>query len=239
MMKPVVALLVLAYVMPSYSILRRLANRRDDLTVTQLKVDGLAAVGPTAARDAANLLGTEWTSGELSLTSTVYARFPGRCRIELSSPDSTKTVAAVWAQGKKRSEGGELPALAMATEALCATLALHSGTDGESRAALERYLSTLKVETKQVSFGRFSGAVTFVLGDPADGKPQFWIYKERFLPARVRTADGWDVRFVDYASQATGDWWPRLVEVYQGNELQLRLTVLGADGHAELGAVKF
>lgn len=239
MMKPVVALLVLAYVMPSYSILRRLANRRDDLTITQLKIDGLAAVGPSAAREAANQLGTEWTSGELSLTSTVYARFPGRCRVELSSPDSTKTVAAVWAQGKQRTEGGDLPALAKATEALCATLALHSGTDGESRAALERYLGSLKVETKQVSFGRFSGAVTFVLGDPADGKPQFWIYKERFLPARVRTADGWDVRFVDYASQATGDWWPRLVEVYQGNELQLRLTVLGADGHAELGAVKF
>jgi hypothetical protein len=55
----------------------------------------------------------------------------------------------------------------------------------------------------------------------------------------VRTADGWDVRFVDYASQATGDWWPRVVEVYRGNEFQLRLTVLGADGQAELGSVKF
>lgn len=239
MLKPVAALVLLAYVMPSYSILRRLANRRDELTVTQLKIDGLAAVGPSVAREAARQLGTEWTSGELSLTATVYARFPGRCRVELSSPDSTRTLAAVWAQGKQRTEGGDLPALSKATEALCATLALHGGTEGESRAALERYLASLKVETRQVRFGRFSGAVAFVLGDRGESKPQFWVYKERFLPARVRTADGWDVRFVDYASQATGDWWPRVVEVYRGNEFQLRLTVLGADGQAELGSVKF
>ncbi|MEW5741045.1 MAG: hypothetical protein AB1938_19140 [Myxococcota bacterium] len=239
MMKPVVALLVLAYVMPAYSILRRLANRRDDLTVTALKVDGLAAVAPAIAKDAAGMLGTEWTSGELSLTATTSVRFPGRCRVDLSSPESTRVISAVWAQGKKRTEGGELPALAMAVEALCASLALHSGTDGESRAALERYLSSLKVETRHVSFGRFGGNVAFVLGETAEGKPQFWVYKDRFLPARVRTADGWDVRFIDYSSQATGDWWPRVVEVYQGSELHLRLTVLSADGKPALDAVKF
>jgi hypothetical protein len=55
----------------------------------------------------------------------------------------------------------------------------------------------------------------------------------------LRTADGWDVRFLDYASQATGDWWPRIVEVYQGAEPQLRLTVLSADARPELDAVKF
>jgi len=239
MMKPVVAFLVLAYVMPAYSILRRVANHRDELSTTQLKADGLAGVGPAIARDAAQLLGTEWTSGELSLTAVTSVRFPGRCRVDLSSPDSTKVVSAVWANGKKRSEGGELPALGVAVEVLCATLALHSGAEGESRAALERYLSTLKVETKRVSFGRFSGAVAFVLGDDGAGKPQFWVYKDRFLPARVRTADGWDVRFVDYSSQATGDTWPRLVEVYQGTELQLRLTVLTADTSATLDGVKF
>ncbi|MCC6332607.1 MAG: hypothetical protein IT380_01310 [Myxococcales bacterium] len=239
MMKPVVALLVLAYVMPAYSILRRLANRRDDLTITALKVDGLAAVAPAIARDTAGLLGIEWTSGELSLTATTSVRFPGRCRVELSSPESTKVISSVWAQGKKRSEGGEVPALAQAVEALCATLALHSGTDGESRAQLERSLSSLKVETKHVSFGRFNGNVAFVLGDAAEAKPQFWVYKERFLPARLRTADGWDVRFIDYSSQATGDWWPRVVEVYQGAELQLRLTVLSADSKPDLDGVKF
>lgn len=239
MVKPVVALLVVAFVMPSYSILRRLANRRDELSVTSLKVDGLAAVSPVIARDAAGQLGTEWTSGELSLTATVAVRFPGRCRVELSSPETTKVLSASWASGKKRSDGGELPALAAAVEAACATLALHSGTDGESRAALERYLAGLKVEAKQVSFGRFGGSVAFVLGDKAAGKPQFWVYKDRFLPARVRTADGWDVRFIDYSGQASGDWWPRVIEVYQGEELHLRLTVLAADGKAKLEAVQF
>jgi hypothetical protein len=239
MMKPLIALAVLAYVMPSYSILRRLANRRDEVSVTQFRADGLGAVSPSGARSTAALLGAEWMSGELALTSRVSVRFPGRCRIEVSAPGGTRSAAAVWAQGRKRSEGGDFPALAAATEALCATLALRSGTEGESRAALERYLAAIKVEAKQVRLGRFAGAVVFVLGEAAEGKPQLHVYKDRFLPARVRTADGWDVRFIDYTSQATGDWWPRLVEVYQGGELALRLSVLSADPEADLSAVKF
>jgi hypothetical protein len=175
----------------------------------------------------------------VSLNAAVSVRFPGRCRVDLSSAESTKVLSAVWAQGRARSEGGELPALSAAVEALCATLALHSGTDGESRAAIERYLDSKRVEIRQVAFGRFGGAVAFVLGEQTEGRPQFWVYKDRFLPARLRTADGWDVRLIDYSSQATGDWWPRQVEVYRGQELQLRLTVLKADGKADLSAVKF
>ena len=92
--------------------------------MTQLKADGLGAVGPSSARGAAALLGADWLSGELPLTSRVFARFPGRCRIEVSAPSGTRTLAAVWAQGRTRAEGGDFPALAAATEALCATLAL-------------------------------------------------------------------------------------------------------------------
>lgn len=239
MVKSLVALLALSYVMPSYSILRRLSNRRDAIDVTRLELGGLATVGAPVAREVATQLGTEWSSGELRLTATAWVHFPGRCRVELSAADSTRTVAAVWAQGRARTEGGALPALEAATSALCGTLAVHSGTDGESRAAIERYLSSLKVETRQVRFARFSGDVAWVLGADGDGKAQLWVYKERYLPARVRTADGWDVRFVDYASQAAGDWWPRVVEVYRGAELQLRLTVLSADGKADLSHVTF
>jgi len=240
--RAVVLGLVLAYIMPTYSVLKRLATGRDELTVTALKVEGLGAVAPVIAKDVADQLGTSWTSGELTLTAVVSMRFPGRCRLDLSSPESTRTMSFVWNNGKKRQEGGELPAAAIALDELCSLLALRSGTDGESRAAVEKHLAALKVNMRDTSLGRFAGTVAFVVGDRAETSPQLWVYKDRFQPARVRLTEGgaqWDVRFIDYTSQATGDWFPRIVEVYKGNEQLLRLTVLNADGHAELNDVKF
>lgn len=237
-----VTALIAAYVMPAYSILKRLASGRDDLTVTSLKVNGVGSVAPVLAKDVAPAFNASWSSGELALTATMSIRFPARCRLDLSSTDGAKTISAIWNNGKKRMEGGELAAAQVAVEQLCATLALRSGTEGESRAALERHLGALKVDSRQVSFARFAGTVAFVLGNRADGNAQFWVYKDRFLPARVRFTDAtgqWDVRFTDYTSQPTGEWFPRIVEVFKGTEAQLRLTVLSADGKAELEAVKF
>jgi hypothetical protein len=233
---------LLAYVMPAPSVLKRVAAGRDEVSVTAVKAEGQAAVAPALAKDLAAALGASWTSGELPLAATWSVRFPGRCRLDLLATDSTKGLAAVWAQGKKRTEGPELPAAAVAVEQLCATLALHSAAEGESRAALERHLAALKVDTRVVTLGRFEGAVAYVLGERAESSPQLWVYKDRFLPARVRLPDaegGWDVRFIDYTSQSTGEWLPRVVEVYRGGELQLRLTVLSADGRPSLEGVKF
>ncbi len=243
-MRAVVLGLVLAYVMPTYSVLKRLANARDDLTVTAMRLDSLGAVAPVIAKDVADQLGTTWTSGELTLTAVWSVRFPGRCRLDLSSPDSTKAMTFAWANGKKRSEGGELEAAAVAVDEACALLALRSGTDGESRGQLERHLAALKVNPKETTLARFvGGTVAFVIGDRTEGAPQLWVYKDGFLPARVRFTDDkgtqWDVRMVDYASQSTGQWFPRIIEVYKGAEPQLRLTVLSADGKAELEGVKF
>jgi hypothetical protein len=240
--KQLVAALVLAYIMPTSSVLRRLAAGRDEQAVVALKAEGLAAVAPVLARELAPALGAAWSSGELSLTATVSVRFPGRCRVDLASPESGRRLAVTWNNGRRRTEGPALAAAQVAVDELCATLALRSATEGESRGALERHLAQLKVEAQKVSLSRFAGAVVYVLGDRAEGAPQLQIYKDRFLPARVRLTDaggGWDVRFIDYTSQATGEWLPRVVEVYRGSELHLRLTVLSADGRATLDEAQF
>jgi hypothetical protein len=240
--KHVLVALLLTYIMPSFSVLKRVANNRDELTVTAVKTEGLAAIAPVLARQLAPALSTSWTSGELPLAATISVRYPGRCRIDLTPTDGGKTATVAWANGKKRSEGPSVPALEVAVEQLCATLALKSSTEGETRGALERHLASLKVDTRQVALGRFEGAVVFVLGEKTDATPYFEVYKDRFLPARVHVPDpggAWDVRFVDYTSQATGDWLPRVVEVWRGKELNLRLSVLSADGHAALEGVKF
>lgn len=242
-MKGLLLALITAYIMPSYGVLKRYANQRDELATTQLKAEGVAAVAPVLARDVAGLLGVTWNSGELMLNASMAVRFPGRCRLELSSPDSTRTLAAASSGGKVRAEGGELAALQLAVQHACAVLAVRSGEDGATREAVLKHLAALKVETKTVSLARFAGTVSYVIGQRADGQASLWLYKDRFLPSRLKFTDeggaAWDVRFLDYTSQATGEAWPRVIELYKGNEAQLRVMVLNANTKADLSSVKF
>lgn len=246
-MKAKVAALLLAYVMPTSGVLKRFAATRDDLSVTQLKATGVAAVAPVLAKDVASSLGVNWNSGELTLNASLAVRFPGRCRLDLSSPDSTRTISVAVSSGKKRFEGGELQALGVALEQACALLALKSSEDGATREAVLKHLGGLKVETRSISLARLDGAVSsasvsYVIGNKAEGAPQLWVSKERFLPVRLRFDDNgtsWDVRFSDYTSQATGEVWPRVLEISKGAEPQLRVMVLSADNKADLSQVKF
>lgn len=236
--KIAVVAVVAAYVLPSYSILRRMADGRDDLALNAMKVEGSAAISPSSAREVAALMGVDWQSGELMLSFTASMRLPGRCRLELSSTESTKTLVTVSSNGKRRNEGGELPALQVAIDEICAVLALRGAGEGESRAAVEKHLAVLKVNTKATSLGRFRGTVAYVLGDTTEGAGQLWIFKDRFNPARIRFVDdkqlAWDVHFFDYTSQATGSAFPRQVLVSKGPEPVLRLTTLKGDLKAKL-----
>lgn len=235
--------LALAYIMPSFGVLKRMANQRDDVNTPGFKAEGVAQVSPVLAKDVASMLGTTWNSGDLSLNASLQVRFPGRCRLELTSPETTKSVVATWASGKKRVEGGDLPALGVALEQACALLSLKSTEDGATRDAISRHLTSIKVEQKNVMLARFDGSVSYLIGTKGEGQPQLWIYKDRFLPSRVRFTDeagtAWDVRFADYGSQATGEVWPRVIEIMKGAEPQLRVMILNADLKADLSAVKF
>lgn len=237
--------LTLAYLMPAYSILRRLAKGRDEVTITALKVDGTVAVPQPAARDLAAAFGVEAGRGELQLTATWAMKLPGRCRLQVGSSESTKTAQVTSTQGKLKAEGPEVPGLVHAVNHACGVLALKSAGEGESRAALEKHLSTIKLDTRKVSLARFLGTSAFVLG-PRDAASQFWVYKDiskdDFFPARVKFTDeqgqAWDVRFIDFTSQSTGGWFPRQIEVWKGETLALRFTGLAADGKPDADALK-
>lgn len=238
-MRLAVLLFALSYVMPSYSVLKRLANGRDDLELSSLRVDGTAVVPAALAGDIAQALGITAGPGELTLGMVVSMRLPGRCRVELTSLDSTKTVAAVTNNGKKRADGPEVPALAVVADQVCGLLALHGAGDGDSRAAIEKHLQAFKIDPRGSALARFHGKLAYIIGDAKNANAQLWVYKsEKFPPARVRFLDAggasWDVQFIDYTSQSTGDWFPRQVEVYKADVLQLRLTTLNADNKAKL-----
>ena len=242
-MKGAILAMVVAYIMPSYGVLKRFAGQRDELTVANLKAEGVAAVAPVLAKDVSSLMGVTWNSGELMLNASLAVRFPGRCRLELSSPESTKVLAAAATSGKARSEGGDVQALLVGLEQACALLSLKSSEDGATREAVQKHLSSLKIDQKQVSLARLNTGVSYLIGAKGDGQSSLWINKERFLPSRLMFTDSagnaWDVRFSDYTSQATGEVWPRVLEVYKGNEAQLRVMVLNANTKADLSNVKF
>lgn len=227
-----------AYVLPGGAILRRMVSAREDLQLSNVKVDGsLTFYGP-AVKEAGTALGNTTERSELGVDGTLSLRVPGRCRWEASAPDGTR-VAAVSNNGRRRAEGPELPALSAAIEPLCALLAMRTRGDlPELRESVEQQLQALGIQTRTTSLARFGGEVAYVLGEPAEGQPQFWVYKDTFRPARLRWKDkggtAWDLRFNDFASPVTGEGVPRTIEVWRGTERVVRFTALQSDPKARL-----
>ncbi|HYO57737.1 hypothetical protein [Archangium sp.] len=231
-----------AYVLPGGSIMRRMVAAREELNFLTLKADGsLHFYGP-AANEAGAALGLPTDRPELGADGTVYLKLPGRCRFEARAREGN-TVASVSSGGRKRVEGTEIPALSEAVQQVCAVLGVRAESAVEGREVVEAHLRSLGIEPRTTSLARFGGDVVYVLGQQGEGKPQFWVYKEGFRPARMKYKDGkgtaWDVRFLDYTSPATGEMLPRTIEVWRGGERVMRFTVLTGDTRAKIADTLF
>ena len=189
---PVLAVLsgaALAYVLPAGAILRRLVAHREELALSTLRVDGSASFFGTAAKEAGAALGAPADRSELQMDSAVLMKLPGRCRLELAPLEGSKG-AAVVARGRPRQEGNPIPAVNVALSQICPLLGVRSLAEGEGLAELERHLRAVGVEIGAgTSLARFGGEVAYVIGANTPGAPQLWVYKDNFLPARVRFAD--------------------------------------------------
>jgi hypothetical protein len=224
----------LAYVIPSFSILRRMVERRDGLRLTALRISGTATFAGAGARETATALGAP-AEREVQAEMAISLKIPGRCRVDVSTAGGRSS--SVFVQGKRRAEGTEIPSVSQAVMQICPLLALRSGAEGDARADVERYLRTIGIEERPSSLGRFDGRIVYIIGKTGPDQPQFWVYKDSFHPARVLYRDGdgkWDVRFRDFGSAVTGDWFPRIVEVARGEEILARFTALSADGRPQL-----
>jgi len=228
----------LAFVMPSFSILRHMTNARDDLALYAVRVDGLASFHGSAVKEAGAALGIPSDRPEILTDASFAMKLPGRCRLELNPLEGNR-AASVESNGKRRAEGQPLAVVQSALTAVCSLLAVRSSSEGEARASVERFLEQQKVDRASKTWlARFGGDVAYVIGSRDDTKPQLWVFKDSFLPARLRWSDeqgvAWDVRFYDYTSPATGEWFPRLLEVHRAGELVLRFTSLKADTKSPL-----
>jgi hypothetical protein len=226
-----------AYVLPGGSILRRVAEKREANSAPSIKVTGSLVLYGEAAQLAAVPLGQPPERPELQTDAILSVKSPGRCRLELVSPTG-QPVAASQTQSKRRFEGPEIQALTVAVQHLCGVLAVRTGSDNDTRGALDRHLGALKVQSKVSSLARFGGQVAYLLGDAAEGAPQFWVYKDIYQPARLLFTDNagtpWDVRFLDYSSPVTGDGFPRIIELHRAGTPALRFSAVTAETRANL-----
>ena len=228
-----------AYVLPGGSILRRMTGGQDESQPTSARVEGTFVFSGPAVKEAAAALNLPTERSELVADGAILLRTPSRCRFELAVPEGNK-LAVVQVGNRRRVEGMEIPSLSAAMSQLCPLLAVRASSehDLETRDSVEQHLQSLGISTRTTSLARFGGEVAYVLGDPDEGKPQFWIYKDAFRPARVRWKDkagtAWDVRFIDYTSPATGEWMPRSIEVWREGQRTVRFTAIKSDPHATL-----
>jgi len=216
----------LAYVPTPSAIFRHLLTGREDQRISTARVDGTLVLAGGASSEAGG-------QGELQSDARVYLKLPGRCRLEASGSETGK-LAVVQAGGQVKNEGPAVAALAVGVGEVCALFGARSAGDG--RAELEAHLRKRGVNVASSWLARFGGQVAYVVGGPKDADPQFWVFKDSWLPARIRFTDGgtrWDVRFVDYNSPA-GDWFPRAVEVSRDGERQVRFTTLSGDPRANV-----
>jgi hypothetical protein len=225
-----------AYVLPGAAILRRAAETRDELHLAGLRVEGTAMFLGAASSQVAQALGVS-DRKELLSDAVLLMKTPGRCRLELGSSEGTNRLTLVQSPKKHPDASAPLPA-AVALREICALLATHSS--GE----LGRHLSSVGVETGRTQVGRVDRQkLAYLLGSSGEGQSQAAFFKASFLPAQVRLGKGdwagWEVHFLDYGSAATGDWFPRVVEVFRGSELLLRLTALRAEPRANLADSAF
>ncbi len=219
----------LAYVLPVSGILKRLAQRREQLALATLEVRGTFAMPGDAARAAAAALALPLAGADLSAPALLIVKMPGRCRHARSPPDvpeaerpaaSIKAGQVVGVRGLDR-----VPAAAALLRGVCALVGQRPGGAEPDRPDAPD-LSRRGVPLGPAVRGRVNGQVAYVIGArPAEAKPQAWVDKQTWQPVRVIFQAGGglaDVRLLDWGSPTGGDWFPRAVEVHQGGALQAR-----------------
>jgi len=233
------ALPALAYVLPVSGILRRMGDKRAALNLDALEVLGtLQAEGPGADRLAATVGRT--AAQRATVPARLDLKVPGRCRLEVGGaeiPEAERTFASLR-DGKLTGRGalGESVPAAALLRTVCSLLALPP--TGDSSGSYAAALGRRGVSLADVSLGRFEGRVVYVIGGRArDTKPLAFVDKETYQPSRLVAQEGstlLDVRLLDWGSSTGGDWFPRAIEVWEGQELRLRLTTEKAQANPKL-----
>ncbi len=231
------ALPALAYVLPAPAIARRAAEKRAGLDLVAVEATGtLEARGPAAAR-----FGPAGPGGAVVAPARLLVKVAGRARLELTPAEGEAAERPAIALRDERvvGRGGleAVPAAAALVRGLAALLGSPTGAEGKG---LLEALARRGVKLDQTALGRADGRIAWVIGGqpgPKRAQPLAWFDKESFLPLRLAVQEGgalYEVRLVDWGSPTGGDWFPRAVEVWEGEALLLRFSTEKAGANPRL-----
>lgn len=201
-----------------------------------------ARAGEGGRSKEAALAGWLQAGGAAPAAATLTLRFPLACRLESQGRSAEVRVEA---SGPAAQDGG-LGAGALELLRLACPFVAYRGlpaADAEAvlRAAAAR--AGVPPELAPTSLTRLYDRVAVVLGaGPRQlERPQLWLYKDSAAPARLLAREGDrldDLRFLQYGNPAAGDWFPRALELWRGEQLLARFEALEIRGFKDAPAAE-
>lgn len=171
--------------------------------------------------------GTLFISDQPPRPAQLVIRFPLQCRFQVEGTMLTSVKGAPPA-----AEGAPGPA-SQILQLACPLLAFRGQPRDEQQKTLLADTAAAGVDTTAAaSIGRLMDRTVYVIGagprEPT--RPQLWLYKDNFAPARLVTQDGLELRLLEYGNPAAGEWFPRFFELWNADRLAARFEVLEAKG---------
>jgi hypothetical protein len=205
-----------AYVPSAGSILRRAAGRATDrLRTKEAALEGIFTV-----------------AGQKPEPRTLSLHLPLDCRFE-GGPQVRDTASAP--PGRADRQGPDATLLELA----CPLIAYRNLSVADAEKVLRGVAEAAGADLSgEPGLDRLGDRVAILLGaQPHDlQKPQLWLYKDSFAPARLvarREGKLEDLRLYEYGNPAAADWFPRILELREDDKLVARFDVIHARGAHE------
>ena len=208
-----------AYILPGDFIIGMFSERRKKLKIESIEIE------------------SEWTIFYKDLASEKfsakeYIKAPYEMRIDLAGERAGgKTIIhrGIRRYTKKMGETEwKKEKCRLPVEALLFSGALEIK---QKRAEIKKF----GVDIEKRRMGRFDDKIGFAVGveKPDEKLPAIWFDRRSFRPIRFvdyREKDGKiqeiDLRFIDYSSPVSGEWYPRLIEKYVNSKLVERREII-------------
>ena len=216
-MKAFLLAALVAYIPTSVSLLKRAASRP---AAGLYKVREVTLTGNVTVKD----------QGQHS--AQLVLRFPLSCKLEGEGGVSL-SVHGTPAKPNGVAEGTTGPALQL-LQLACPFLTWRGLPPADAEEVLRQaaIASGTDVAAGATSLGRMGDRIVYVVGASVRDltRPQLWLYKDTAAPARLLGPGGLDLRFLEYGNPAAADFFPRVIELWEGGQLTARFEALEAHG---------
>jgi hypothetical protein len=166
---------------------------------------------------------------------TLFLRFPLQCRFD-NGAQVRGTAASPFGRADGPSPDRDL------LEVVCPLLAYRGAGVREAESILRTAATDAGIDLNApTALDRFGDRIVLIVGANARqlDRPQLWLFKDTAAPARLIARRGnrvFDVHLLEYGNFAAAEWFPRIVELYDGNQQLARFEVQETRGFRDTAA---